>query len=76
MLSLSCSQITDDSVPVFNHFPKVEMIDLSDTQIGDAGIHKLKISKSLQSLGLSRTKISLQSLRYLKSFPPYRIRRD
>src|SRR4051794_3808030 len=52
---LTGTRVTDDDLSLFNDLPTVEIMDLSDTLIGDAGLARLAHLERLQELVLVNT---------------------
>ena len=58
IISFARTSITDEDLRVFADFPFVQILDLSNTAIGDAGLAHLAHLTDLESLSVGNTKIS------------------
>ncbi|HJZ55814.1 MAG TPA: hypothetical protein VKE74_12675 [Gemmataceae bacterium] len=69
-VSLAGTDITDDDLQVFDRFPHIQVLDLSHTAVGDAGLGHLTRLPALESLILVDTRISASAIeRFRRSHP-------
>lgn len=76
-VSFAKSKISDDDLTVFRDFPLVQTLDLSNTNIGDAGLAHLQQLAALESLILVNTKVSPNGLSdFRRTHPNVEIRTE
>jgi len=69
-VSFSKTKVTDEDLELFRDFPRVQMLDLSHTGIGDKGLTKLENLKALESLIVIDTKISAAAIKVFQREHP------
>lgn len=62
VVSLAKSCVKDDDLALFDDFPFVQILDISDTEISNEGLAQLDQLTGLQSLVAINTKITDQGL--------------
>jgi hypothetical protein len=62
VVSFGKTNVTDKDLAIFRDFPFVQILDLSDTRIGDEGLEQLENLSALEELIVTNTKISEKSL--------------
>jgi len=58
VVSFANTGVTDEDLTVFRDFPYVQILDLSHTNVGDAGLNHLAGLDALEELAIVDTKIS------------------
>ena len=62
IISLANTRVTDDDLSLFGDFPYVQVLDLSHTSAGDAGLAHLDGLSALEELIVISTRISKRAL--------------
>jgi hypothetical protein len=69
-VSLAGTGVTDDDLSLFLDFPRVQILDLSDTAVGDRGMEYLAGLKALELLVIVNTKISQSAIKSFRGEHP------
>jgi hypothetical protein len=69
-VSLAGTDITDDDLRLFSGFPHVQILDLSDTEVGDDGLGHIARIPALEELIVVSTRISERAMEQFRSSRP------
>jgi hypothetical protein len=70
VVSLAGTGVTDDDLKLFEGFPLVQVLDLSETTVGDHGLSHLVKLPALEELIVVNTRISDGSIALFRSSHP------
>jgi hypothetical protein len=70
VVSFGKTKVTDQDLALFRDFPFVQILDLSDTSIGDEGLAHLGDLQALEELIVTNTKISAKTLKAFQRAHP------
>jgi hypothetical protein len=70
VVSLAGTGVTDDDLELFEKFPGVQILDLSETRVGDPGLSHLRKLPVLEKLTLVNTQVSAGAIESFLSHRP------
>jgi hypothetical protein len=70
VVSFGKAKVTDEDMTLFRDFPFVQMLDISDTSIGDEGLAQLGDLPALEELIVTNSKISKKALKAFQRAHP------